>query len=58
MPILLVFGAIVVLAVAAYFYERKWGIDGPFPTQHQHGGGEPEGSQEGHKPDDGHDHAH
>jgi len=35
-PVLWALAAVVVLIVAAYFYEQKWGIDGPFKSQHHH----------------------
>jgi len=35
-PLLLILGLIVVLAAVAYFYEQKWGLAGPFPSQHHH----------------------
>ena len=47
-PLLLILGMIAALALAAYLYEQKWGLDGPFPTQHHHDG-EPAGV---------HDHGH
>lgn len=54
-PILLILGLIVVLAGAAWFYEQQWGLDGPFPSQHQHGGGEAAGED---KHDHDHEHEH
>lgn len=35
-PILLTLAAIILLAAAAYWYEEKWGIEGPFPSEHHH----------------------
>ena len=31
-PILLIMAAVLVLGAAAYWYEQKWGYDGPFMT--------------------------
>ena len=36
MPILLTLAAIILLAAVAYWYEEKWGIEGPFPSEHHH----------------------
>ena len=39
LPILLIVAAIIVLAAGAYFYEQKWGSEGPFPDHHHDGDG-------------------
>ena len=36
MPLLLIMAGIVVLAAAAYWYENKYGAEGPFPSEHHH----------------------
>ena len=33
-PILLILLAVLALAAAAYWYEQKWGTEGPFPSEH------------------------
>jgi hypothetical protein len=48
LPLLWIVAAIVVLAAGAYFYEQKWGSEGPFPDHH-HG-------SHGHSHDDHHHH--
>jgi uncharacterized membrane protein YidH (DUF202 family) len=35
-PILLIVGIIVVLTAVARWYEQKWGLEGPFPSEHHH----------------------
>lgn len=35
-PILWIAAAVVVLIVLAYVYEQKWGIEGPFHSDHHH----------------------
>ena len=35
-PILWIAEAVLLLIVAAYVYEQKWGVDGPFPSHHHH----------------------
>jgi len=37
-PILLILAIIIVLVAGAYFYEQKWGLEGPFPDHHHHSG--------------------
>ena len=36
LPILLILAAIAVLAGINYWYEKNWGIEGPFPSEHHH----------------------
>ena len=36
-PILILLGLVVLLALAMFWYEQKWGSDGPFPSHHHHG---------------------
>ena len=36
LPILLIIAAIVLLTAVAYWYEQKYGEDGPFPPEHHH----------------------
>jgi hypothetical protein len=36
LPVLLLLLAILLLAAAAYWYEAKYGLEGPFPAQHHH----------------------
>ncbi len=35
-PILWMLLAIALLAAAAYWYEQKWGLEGPFPAEGHH----------------------
>jgi hypothetical protein len=35
-PLLLLFGLVLLLLAGAYFYEQRWGIEGPFPPGHHH----------------------
>ena len=35
-PILWALAAVLLLIVAAYVYESKWGINGPFKSEHHH----------------------
>ncbi len=46
LPMVWIAGAIVVLIAVMYWYEQKWGTEGPFEDTHTHG-------HEGH---DHHDH--
>ena len=32
-PILLILAAILLLAAGAYWYEQKWGLEGPWPGE-------------------------
>ena len=36
LPLLLIVVSIVLLSAAAYWYESKWGSEGPFPSHHHH----------------------
>ena len=36
LPLLLILVSIVLLSAAAYWYESKWGSEGPFPSHHHH----------------------
>jgi hypothetical protein len=36
LPIVLLFAAILLLVAAAYWYDQKYGSEGPFPNQHGH----------------------
>lgn len=36
LPIALFFAAVLLLAAAAYWYEAKYGSNGPFPAEHHH----------------------
>jgi hypothetical protein len=36
LPIALFLAAVVLLAAAAYWYDRKYGSEGPFPSEHHH----------------------
>lgn len=36
LPLLLLLVAVVVLGVLTYWYEQRWGIRGPFATEHHH----------------------
>jgi Mg2+ and Co2+ transporter CorA len=37
LPVMLILAAVCLLAALAYFYEKKWGLEGPFPsTGHHH----------------------
>lgn len=36
LPIMLVLAAILVLVGLAYWYEQRYGEDGPFPNEHHH----------------------
>jgi hypothetical protein len=36
LPVALLLAAILLLAAAAYWYEQKYGSEGPFPSQHHH----------------------
>jgi hypothetical protein len=36
MPLLLIVAGMVLLAAVAYWYENKYGPDGPFPSEHHH----------------------
>jgi len=38
-PILWILAAVLLLAAAAYWYEKKWGAEGPFEDNHHHGHG-------------------
>ncbi len=49
LPLLVLLGVVVLLVAAAYVYERRWGIEGPFPNHHHHDGGVDQ--------DESHDHA-
>jgi hypothetical protein len=35
-PVLLLMLAILLLAALAYWYESKYGLEGPFPSEHHH----------------------
>jgi hypothetical protein len=36
LPILLILLAIAALAALSYWYERNWGMEGPFQDEHHH----------------------
>jgi hypothetical protein len=36
LPILLILAAIALLAAGAYWYEQRFGAEGPFPNEHHH----------------------
>lgn len=36
MPLLIIVGVIVILMIAAHWYEQKYGSEGPFESQHHH----------------------
>jgi hypothetical protein len=36
LPILLILLAIGLLIAFSYWYEQRWGIEGPFPCEHHH----------------------
>jgi hypothetical protein len=36
LPLLWIAAGIIVLAAAAYWYEQKYGPEGPFPSHHHH----------------------
>lgn len=55
LPIGLILAVIVTLIAVMFVYEQKWGIEGPFKSQHSHG--HSEGETAPHQ-DDAHDHAH
>ncbi len=37
LPLLLIAAVLLALVAAAYFYETKWGQEGPFPDSDHHG---------------------
>ncbi len=49
MPILLILGAMIVVIGAMYFYEWKWGAEGPFQSHHHHEPGSLEEKMEEHE---------
>lgn len=36
LPVLLIVAAIVLLVAGAYWYEQKYGAEGPFESHHHH----------------------
>ena len=36
LPLLLIAVGIVLLGAAAYWYEQRYGAEGPFPSHHHH----------------------
>ena len=37
LPLLLIAALVLALIAGAYYYERRWGEEGPFPDDEHHG---------------------
>lgn len=57
-PLLMILAAIIVLAVAGYLYDQRFGAEGPFQSQHGHGPPGTPGADGGENLGGHHDHHH